>query len=161
MLKIEGLFFYNVEDSHHLDADPDPVFNFDVDSDPVFNFGADPDQTFHFDAVQYPTFCFDADPALMKVLHICNHWPKDLPMLQCEPPRFHCEPPQLQDGAPWLYCELHISQRVEALLDPTFHFGADPDPHPAPNNHADPCGSGFTSLLVYSHIFEVSNRFRI
>ncbi len=30
-----------------------------------------------------------------------------------------------------------------------------------PLNNADPCGSRITSLLVFSHIFEVSNRFRI
>jgi hypothetical protein len=90
-LKIEGFpCFYSLAITHHLDADPDPVFNFDVDSDPVFNFGADPDQTFHFDADPYPTYCIHANPAPHQSVAYLNHWPEDLPRLHCEPPWFHC-----------------------------------------------------------------------
>jgi hypothetical protein len=38
---------------------------------------ADPDPTFHFNAGPVPNFYFDADanPARIKVMQICKHWP--------------------------------------------------------------------------------------
>ncbi len=54
-----------------------------------------------------------------------------------------------------LWCE---SKRDEEGLDATSQIRSRIQ---LPLNNADPCGSRMTSLLVFSHIFEVSNRFRI
>ena len=51
-------------------------------SDPQ-NFNAGPDLAFHINA--------DPDPALIKVMRICVHWPTGLPGLYFDPPRLHFE----------------------------------------------------------------------
>jgi hypothetical protein len=91
-LKIEGFpcYFYSFADPHHLDADPDPVFHFDAVPDPTVNFGAGPNLTSTVMGIRIRPFELMGIRLLIKVLRICNHWPKDLPRLHCEPPWFHC-----------------------------------------------------------------------
>jgi hypothetical protein len=69
--------YVSVEDPHHVDADPDPVFHFqadpDPDLDPIFHSVVDsdsnPDLNFQFDADPDPTthlFFTDLDPPMLQ-----------------------------------------------------------------------------------------------
>ncbi len=70
MTKIDSLLFNiqrsSVADSHHLEADLDPAFDFDADSDP--------DPTFYSDAYPdpYPASQNDADPDPQHALQRCT-----------------------------------------------------------------------------------------
>jgi hypothetical protein len=45
-------------------------------------------------------------------------------------------------------CHLQIDADPDSVLDPAYHFDADPDPDPGYQINANPCGSGSTKLLI-------------
>ncbi len=84
-----------------------------------FNAYPDPDPAVHFNA--------DLDPALMKLMRICDHWSTEL-----------------QEIHFWAFTHslqlLNFDMNADPDLEPAFRFNADPDPV-FKKNTSDPCAS--------------------
>jgi hypothetical protein len=98
-----------VADPHHLNADPNPAFQFNADPDPAFHFNEDPDPH------------FTADPDLHPAPHQSDRNLR--PPVYVKPPGLHCECPRPPSSVADPGCLPRI--RVFPLPDPIFF-------HPGP-----------------------------
>jgi hypothetical protein len=73
-----------VADPHHLNADPNPAFQFNEDPDPAFHVNADPDPAFNLLRIWICILLF------IKMMRIGDH------LSIADPPRLHCGPQGLR-----------------------------------------------------------------